>query len=210
MGFQEVARAAWRELSTRPPGVLVDLGCGGGTLAHLAADAGWTVHGYDVSPSMIDLARQGPGTYAVGAAQEVELPPCDAATAIGEVWSYAAHQDLEAVPGAWKRIREALRPGGIFLFDVASPGRAPEPTHAAATGKGWRVEATARQEGDELVRTIDTWTPQHAREVHRLRLLDEAWVTATLEDAGFRVEALGCYDDHAFQQGWDAYAATPA
>lgn len=54
-------RAAWSEhLATwlpEPPRTVVDLGCGTGSLAVLAATAGHSVVGVDLSPAMIEVAR---------------------------------------------------------------------------------------------------------------------------------------------------------
>ena len=195
--------------------MVVDLGCGAGDLL-AALPKRFEKHGIDISPAMLELARKAvpDASFTLGSATTASLPRCDAVTAIGEVFSFAAAQDgRAAVAAAFRRIHGALRPGGVFLLDVASPGRAPKPTSAKRHGDGWRVEASAREDGDTLVRTIDAWwtTPggeRHSQEVHQLALLDEAWVLEHLRAAGFTVEAMGAYDDYALQIGWDAYCAT--
>ncbi|MET3804905.1 ubiquinone/menaquinone biosynthesis C-methylase UbiE [Nakamurella sp. UYEF19] len=54
-------RAAWRALLLHhlpaPPGRILDLGCGTGTLTALLADEGYRVDGVDCSPEMIRLAE---------------------------------------------------------------------------------------------------------------------------------------------------------
>ncbi len=216
-GFTWLGEAAAREIQEQGvEGLVVDLGCGDGTLAEALVDAGLPVHGIDVSPAMVALARRRvPGaSFEVGDAAEVALPGCSAVTAIGEVFCYAVQAPRDLAP-MLARIHEALEPGGLLLFDVAVRGRAPEETHSERSGPDWRVEATAHEDGNVLVRTIDTWrtvdgVERHAREVHRLCLFDADEVEAMLVAAGFTVERLGGYDDAMFQEGWDAFLAISA
>ena len=216
-GFSDLAQAAAREVRQRvvPPALVADLGCGGGTLAEALSRAGFRVVGCDLSPAMVNLARRRvpDGRFEVADALDLPLPRARAVTAIGEVLNYAASErplaDLEAL---FLRVRRALEPGGLFLFDVATTGKAQGQRRAARSGKGWRVEAEVAVAGDRLVRTLDAWSTvggreRHAREVHRQRLLDPSWVTAALERAGFQVERLGAYDDLMLQEGWDGFAA---
>jgi hypothetical protein len=76
---------------------------------------------------MVELARQrAPEARFIGSSLlGAELPACVAVTAIGECLNYATdprtgRQQLATLFG---RIHQALRPGGLFLFDVAEPGR---------------------------------------------------------------------------------------
>ncbi len=219
-GFTDLAEAAARMLHdfVSPPALVVDLGCGGGTLLRALLDSGFSGHGVDLSPAMIDLAAHvvPEATLAVGDAFAVEIPRCDAVTAVGEVFNYAFVEHGEAdVQAAFRRIHDALNPGGVFLFDVATLGRAGNgPTQAKRAGKGWRVEARAEEADGWLTRTIDTWrnqpdgTTRHTQEVHRLRLMDPTWVMDALAAAGFAAEHLGGFDDFGFQEGWDGFLAT--
>ena len=73
-------------------GTVVDLGCGTGLLARAACDAGYTVVGVDLSPAMLDLAREHAPTasLSLGSVHDVELPAgCVAVAAVGEVLNYA-------------------------------------------------------------------------------------------------------------------------
>ncbi len=221
-GFTDLAEAAARMVQdlVSPPGLVVDLGCGGGTLLRLLLDGGFEGHGIDLSPSMIALAREvvPQASLEVGDALTAPIAPCLAVTAVGEVFNYAfVEHDEGAVLAAFRRIHDALLPGGVFLFDVATTGRAGEgPTVASRSGRGWRVEARAEEADGWLTRTIDTWrmskrggTERHTREVHRLRLMDPAWILEALEAAGFEAEHFGGFDDFGFQEGWDGFLARP-
>ncbi len=222
-GFTDLAEAAARMVLdlVRPPGLAVDLGCGGGSLLRELVDAGFDGWGVDLSPEMVALARRRvpEATLLVGDALAVPLPPCKVVTAVGEVFNYAfvKHADA-AIRAALLRIHDALEPGGVFLFDIATPGRARDgPTRAERHGRGWRVEAVAEEHEGWLTRTIDTWrTPRgpadarHTREVHRLRLLDPDLVLDWLRGAGFDAQRVGGFDDFGFQPGWDGFVARHA
>jgi SAM-dependent methyltransferase len=216
-GFSDLARAAAREVRglARPPALVVDLGCGGGTLAGELDLAGFRVVGCDLSPAMVRLARRRvpAGRFEVADALDFPLPRCRAVTAVGEVMNYAAAAralaDLEAL---FTRVRQALEPGGFFLFDAATTAKQQGSRQAARSGPDWRVEAEVVVEGDRLVRSIEAWRrhggrEETASEVHRQRLLDPGWVVARLEAAGFTVETPGAYDDLMLQEGWDLFLA---
>ena len=56
---------------------------------------------------------------------DVSIPPSVAVTAIGEALNYAtdSRSGLDATASVARRVYDALAPRGIFLFDVATPGR---------------------------------------------------------------------------------------
>jgi SAM-dependent methyltransferase len=75
-----LVRAAWadrlKDWLPAPPADVLDLGCGTGSLALLAAEAGHRVVGVDLSPRMVELARAklalAPATVLVG---DAAAPP---------------------------------------------------------------------------------------------------------------------------------------
>lgn len=218
-GFDDLAESAARMVLdlVEPVGRAVDLGCGSGILLARLAAAGFDPWGLDLSPDMVGLARRRlPDAHIqVGDATAAPLPSCRVVTAIGEVLAYAMAPGAD---GRWteclRTIRTALGPEGVLLFDLPTPGRAADgPTHASRKGRGWRVEATAREDDGRLVRTIDTWRTlrgqpeRHTREVHVLVLRDPEQVLGDLEAAGFEARRLGGYDDHGFVTGWDGFLA---
>src|SRR5207245_733144 len=71
-------------------GVVVDLGCGSGIWARALADSGYKVVGVDISPAMIELARQRvpETTFHLQSFVEFPMPACQAVTALGEVFNY--------------------------------------------------------------------------------------------------------------------------
>ena len=109
------------ELSKRPPGVAVDLGCGAGVDTLELLRRGWEVHAVDsdghaialLKESVPESARPQLRTY-VARLEEFRLPRCDL------VW---AGYSLPYCPAShwsdlWSRIVAALRPNGRFAGDI--------------------------------------------------------------------------------------------
>ncbi len=78
---------------------------------------------------MIALARRvvPAATFRVASFVSVPLPACNAVTAVGEVLGYLLdpRHDAAALRRLFARVRAALHPGGLFLFDLPGPGRVP-------------------------------------------------------------------------------------
>ncbi|TDC10696.1 class I SAM-dependent methyltransferase [Streptomyces sp. 8K308] len=139
-------RAAWRRrlrswLPPAPADVL-DVGCGTGSLALLAAEAGHRVTGVDLAPGMVTRAREKfqaadlGGRFLVGDAAE---PPTgdarfDVLLARHLVWTLP---DPEAALRAWLA---RLRPGGRLVLIEGrwrEAGQAAEPYVAGAESLPW-------------------------------------------------------------------------
>src|SRR5262249_36253941 len=103
------------------------------------------VLGLDISDAMVELAqaRVPEAEFRVGSFVSTELPGCVAVTAIGEVFNYLfdSKNNEHARERLFARIYEALEPGGMFLFDVATPERAKPgpPQRTFAEGPDWAV-----------------------------------------------------------------------
>lgn len=224
-GFGFLAEAAADELlslldgSGHRSGLVVDLGCGSGILAERLTAAGYGVLGVDLSPGMLEIARRrAPSArFVAGSFVDVEIPDCVAVAAIGEVLGYAIdpRAGVAALGPLFTRIATALTPGGVFLFDVAGPGRAgPAPAHRWSEGDGWVCCAAATEDDGVLERRIVAFTRtatgwERTDETHRLHLLAPGDVMAALGAAGLAARPLPAYGTFAFPPGWTAYAAGP-
>ena len=102
-------------------GLVVDLGCGSGVTSRALVDAGYDVLGIDSSRPMLGRARrEAPGArFREASFLDEPLPACSAVLAVGEVMNYT-ERSLEPV---FRRVRRALAPGGLFVLDLAGPGR---------------------------------------------------------------------------------------
>ncbi|CAA9459190.1 MAG: hypothetical protein AVDCRST_MAG25-590 [uncultured Rubrobacteraceae bacterium] len=193
-------------------GLVVDLCCGSGPLSRELSDAGYDVLGVDVSGAMVRMAmeRVPEGRFVEGSVFALDLPPCVAVAAVGECINYLFDEGNTrgALEGLLRRIHEALRPGGVLLFDFAGPGRAPGPTKSHAEGDGWAVLATAEEDPEQgiLTRRITTFRKvgeayRRDEEVHRLRILDPKPMIEELRGLGFRVRVLEGYGGLRFPPG---------
>ncbi len=219
-------------------GLVVDLGCGSGIWARELTDAGHDVLGIDQSPEMLRIARRRApkASFVRGSFLDAKLPECAAVTALGEVFSYLFDEsnDAGSLSVLFRRVHRALRPGGLFVFDVATPGR--------GGGRGKRQRHVQGDDWTVLLETEETKTgpvPVFRRhetgtgpvflggvltrrivsfrklgrlyrrdeEVHRLRLYRPRDVAAALRRAGFNVRVLRCYGEITFPAGWAAFAA---
>jgi SAM-dependent methyltransferase len=201
-------------------GLVVDLGCGSGLWARKVVDAGYSVLGIDVSPSMIAMARTRvpEGRFRRESLFSADLPGCDAVTSIGECFNYLfdSNNSWLGLTLVLRRIYEALRTGGIFIFDVAGPGRLPGrlPVVSHYQGRDWEilVSAAADRRRNVLTRRITAFRRvgkfyRRTEETHTLRLYEAGRVTAELRAIGFRVSALSGYGRLRFGPGHAGFIA---
>jgi len=203
-GFTEIAEAAARDLAERlsGPARVLDLGCGDGTSAALLTEAGHEVHGLDLSSAAIELARQRApsASFEVGSFLDAPLPAeCDAVLAAGEVLGYAidSRVNADSLPVVLERISGALSPGGLLLFDLATPERGTTSGGRGWTeGDGWTVLVDTESTAEQLTRRIVTFREigggryRRGEEVHTLALHPPARVLAALRSAGFAAQVL--------------------
>jgi SAM-dependent methyltransferase len=202
-------------------GLVVDLGCGTGLLARELIDAGYDVFGVDISEAMIEIARRRvpEAEIRVGSLFEVEIPRCGAVTAISEVLNYLFDPEYEERgPGrVFRRVHDALAPGGVFVFDVLGPGQVPPGTTARGfrVGEDWAVLSEREEDAGRgtMERRIVSFRKvgEHYRridEVHRVRLYDPSELSRELERAHFRVKAMRSYGDLPLDEGHTAFVAS--
>ena len=206
--------------------LVVDLGSGSGILARHLTGAGHRVLGIDLSPAMVALAeRTAPdATFHCASIHDTELPDAAAVTAIGEIVNYAADQRAgwDTLSALIERVRAALVPGGLFLFDLSGPGRAgPEGRRTVSReGDGWFItaESTEYRDGTRLDRAItlfregDDGRYERIDEQHTLVLFEPDRVARLCVEHGFDVEHRPRIGPTATEStapfGWTVFAAT--
>lgn len=195
-------------------GLIVDLGCGSGLWAHELLRAGYQVLGVDISPAMIRLARrkaQG-ARFVTASLFDAALPACAVVTATAEALNYAfdRRNSRRLVRGLFRRVFEALQPGGLFLLDFAEPGQlsGDKPSQSFYENEDWAVLVEAREDHKRhiLTREITTFRRSGKNfrrhdETHRLRLYDAIGVAAELERCGFAAD---------IQHAWGTWRLPPA
>ena len=108
-GFAELVRAA-------DGGPVADVGCGTGRVTAYLDGLGLPVFGIDLSPGMIEVARQSyPGLrFEVGSMLALDLP--DASLGGLLAWYSVIHVPDERVPEAFAEFYRVLAPGGLALL----------------------------------------------------------------------------------------------
>ncbi len=101
---------------------VLEVGCGTGSMTQRLGKRGYQVTGVDASPAMLGKAREklGPSVQLVQAhLPDPELPdlgPYDAAICCFDVVNYFV--DDGQLARVFAQVKSALRPGGVFIFDV--------------------------------------------------------------------------------------------
>lgn len=225
-GFGSLALSAADELLAQlrraklSSGTLIDVGCGSGILSKKAAEAGFDVVGFDISSAMVALARSRvpTGNFQVSSFLNAKLPRAVAVVAIGEVFNYLfdAKNSEQRLLAVFRRVYQALAPGGLFLFDLAAPGRAGAAgiTRGFTETQDWTClyEAAENPTQRRLTRSITTFRRKDTsykrdHEVHNLQLIRPAIALAHLRKAGFRARKLPRYAAFTLPQGWNAFLA---
>jgi SAM-dependent methyltransferase len=191
-------------------GLVLELGCGSGTLTEALTAAGHRVIATDASGAMLELAAD----HAVDALAirrltlpDDPLPPADAIVSVGHVVNYLP--DEAAVERALTAIARALRPGGLFAIDVIdlSYGARPHEPGGRA-GSDWAIITQYRSPAPGIViRDLTTFVPQsdgswrRDDESHRHLLVDTRRVPALLEPEGIEVTVARAFGDEPLPPG---------
>lgn len=116
----------WQQTGCTPRRVL-DLACGTGSLSILLAQAGYEVLGADCSEDMLCIASEkamelpeNPPFFIHQSMQALRLPePVDSVVCCLDSLNYVT--DPADCREAFRRVCGALRPGGVFVFDINTP-----------------------------------------------------------------------------------------
>jgi arsenite methyltransferase len=146
----------------KPTDVVLDIGCGTGSLALRLASAAATIHGLDTSSEMVRIARskaEAAGaanvSFHIGALDSFDL--FEPASLDG-VCAYSLLHLVENLPAALGRIYQLLRPGGFFISSTVCLGESWVPYRPILQvmrwlGKAPRVRTLRKRElADELRR----------------------------------------------------------
>ena len=201
-------------------GLVVDLGCGSGRWAGELSRAGYRVLGIDQSAAMIRLARRTApqARFQIGSFLKFDFPGCDGITALGECLNYCFDENngRSELLSLFKRAYRALRPGGLFVLDSATPSRfpAPMPHQSWREGPGWAVLVTTDgdRERNILRRQIVSFRKRgplyrRSEEIHSLRLYRTEDLLEDLTQCGFQVRALRQFGKFHLPRGIKAFVA---
>ncbi|MBZ5597102.1 MAG: class I SAM-dependent methyltransferase [Acidobacteriia bacterium] len=200
-------------------GLVIDLGCGSGIWARELTRAGYDVLGVDISDAMLKLARKRApkARFVHSSLFQMKLPPCVAVTAIGECVNYRFDRtnNRKELSRFFRRLYRALAPGGVFVFDVAEPGRGGSGGPLKSfQGRDWALLLQVKEDRKRrvLTRRMTVFRKigklyRRSEEVHRVRLYPRFQIIRQLESAGFKVRVLSSYGRQSFSTGHIAFVA---
>ena len=188
------------KLKTYPLKTGLDVGCGGGYFTRAFTRAGYAMTGLDVSPQMLDYAQNASlkagirGEYILGDIAKIKLPKrYDFVTAINDCINYVPK---EKVRSAFKNVGQALKKGGIFLFDVSSERKFREKianTVCADDREGITYLAFNHTEGDKTTMEVTLFVKredgafERYDETHTQYIYTEEEICEALKESGFSV-----------------------
>jgi SAM-dependent methyltransferase len=160
-------------------GEVCDMGCGPGHVSRYLHDAGATVFGLDLSPRMVEIARQlNPDlSFLVGNMMDLDLP--DVLLAGIAAFYAIVNIPKESLPLVFREMERVLQPGGLILL--------------------------AFHVGDEIVHVDELWGRQISLDFF---LFPPLAIRRHLEAAGFEVEEIierGPYSPEVEHQSQRAY-----
>ena len=126
-GILEFWEMLCRRMS-RPVETVVDLACGTGSLSVRLAKKGYSVIGADISPEMLTVAAkkaedmENAPYFICQPMQKLELAePVDGVLCCLDSINYVT--SITECKKTFRRVFEALKPGGLFFFDINSPAK---------------------------------------------------------------------------------------
>ncbi|MET9610909.1 class I SAM-dependent methyltransferase [Streptomyces sp. NPDC006512] len=136
--FAELARAA-------DAGPVAELGCGPGYVTGHLRDLRLDVFGVDLSPVMIDLAREAHPDlrFEVGSMHALDLADGELGGIVS--WYSVIHAPPREIPSYFAEFRRALAPGGTLLLAFFESGGGPVAAfdHKVTTAYRWPVDELA-------------------------------------------------------------------
>ena len=198
--------------------LVIDLGCGSGLVSSELLKAGYQVLGLDISPAMVKIARaKAPGAkFAVQSVYEAELPECAAIISISECLNYISEgrNHRRDLSGLFRKIYHSLKPGGVFIFDLAVPGQVPQGQTVTvfSEASNWLILVAKHEDQGVLTRRIVTFREfggkyRRSEEVHRQALYPSAEIATELRRTGFTVRVSRHYGGFKLPKARAAFVA---
>ncbi|MBE6114458.1 MAG: class I SAM-dependent methyltransferase [Erysipelotrichaceae bacterium] len=192
---------------------VLELACGSGTLAAmLQQSCDVHIQASDLSSDMIEVAKE---TYADLPIEFSCMDMCeleaknefDTVLCFCDSLNYVV--ELERIQQLFERVYDALKVGGVFLFDSHSVTRLEEFKHGYDENYvldeleyTWHIIS----EGEFIYQTLRVWDDSvvptyYFEEKHTQRVYDPVDLIRMLENVGFRVQVKTDFDKDGIQEG---------
>jgi SAM-dependent methyltransferase len=194
-------------IATHVPGrgiqTVLDLACGAGRHSKALCERWWTV-GLDLSASLLRVARRDAPDAPYVRADMRELPFADGSfdLVVNLFTSFGYFEDDREHARVLARVRDALKPGGMFVIDFlnASQVRRNLVPYDVRVENGITIEQSRVISPDNRFVEKTILLKERGREyVERVRLLSAGDLERMLEGAGF--EVAHCFGDYT-GSGW--------
>lgn len=192
-------------------GLLLDLGCGTGTLSFMLEEKGYEIIGVDPSEDMLSVANEkkyeldSPAIFLCQSGENLDLyGTIDCAVSSLDTINHI--DSLDKVQETFKRISLFMNMGGIFVFDMNTPYKHKKILgnnvffydmdevyciwHNSYDDKNFKTDI----ELDFFIKNEDDDNYQRYNEAFSEYSYDIFTIIEMLNDCGF--ELLGCYDEY--------------
>lgn len=171
-------------------GPVLELGAGTGRITLEIARDGVPVHALDAEPAMLERLRQKLAAEPREVRERIAMQVGDMraftlperfALIIAPFRAFLHNITEQDQLACLERVREHLRPGGCFAFNVFHPSLEYMAQHARALARVWRWgETRPRSDGGVVVRSEASWYDTVRQMVHSLHRYEEYGTDGTL------------------------------
>ncbi len=195
------------------PKLILDLGCGTGSMTNLMAARGYEMIGVDLSEDMLAVAREKAKMASLDVVYlnqdmtELDLyGTIDAVISCGDALNYIL--DEEDLLAAFKRVNLFLNPGGLFVFDMNTVHKFKETLGNRTYAENhddyayiwenyyYEDEGINEYEVNIFVKN-EQGTYDKSTEIHHERGYEPENIEALLKEAGMELQ--GIYHDNTFE-----------
>lgn len=185
-------------------GLVIDLGCGSGSVAKALINNQFDVLGIDASKTLINIAKERvpKANFIVGSFFDVTFPACVSVVSTSECLNYIVdNQNHEAdLKKLFQKIYSALAKDGLFIFDMIEPGTAHDESHIVEH-EDWSMFVRVRENSKTNILTRDATVfrkvgeyYRRSHELHKAKLYPHEEIIKFLKEAGFDVSLFKQYD----------------
>ncbi|WP_368541551.1 malonyl-ACP O-methyltransferase BioC [Enterobacter soli] len=160
---------------------VLDAGCGPGANSRYWREAGSRVTAIDLSPQMLDEARQQQAADRYLLADIEAIPLADAQFDL--VWSHLAVQWCSSLPQALRELYRVARPGGKVAFTTLLESSLPE-LNQAWQAVDAQPHANRFLAQDEVIKALHGWRYRHAVQTITLPFDDALSAMRSLKGIG--------------------------